>query len=402
MAPGVSSDDGSMRSRSVRCGSAGAAAKRELRRPKQETLDQLNMTMMSTKEVAGKGARGLPVDINDNLRPEESPLPPSPLDSSGCSDTLGQNQTFFPFELSLKDFFREPEKGSGVSFPYIETELVANIKQINRPIGITLLINGCVVVGDRGKDLVIMYDTECDKMKEIQPGRKFKRPSDMVTLPDGRFAVRDDYGLQLFDEEGAFIKTVVPKGILGMCFGLATDGKGNIYTINTNKRGRPECMTKKGDTDILIISVESGLIVEQIQLEDIIEDKKNSQCKFLHCDGVRLYISDLGLNVVYVMELMGENEGVVKSFGKTGKRPGQFKDVAGIAADTDGNVLVVDACNNRIQVFNANRQFLGMVKIPGQAGLRRPSGIALDMENETLYVLNLWSNSLSKFKLVRP
>ena len=62
-------------------------------------------------------------------------------------------------------------------------------------------------------------------MKEIQPGRKFKRPSDMVTLPDGRFAVRDDYGLQLFDEEGAFIKTVVPKGILGMCFGLATDGK---------------------------------------------------------------------------------------------------------------------------------------------------------------------------------
>ena len=70
MAPGVSSDDGSMRSRSVRCGSAGAAAKRELRRPKQETLDQLNMTMMSTKEVAGKGARGLQVDINDNLRLE--------------------------------------------------------------------------------------------------------------------------------------------------------------------------------------------------------------------------------------------------------------------------------------------------------------------------------------------
>ena len=76
------------------------------------------------------------------------------------------------------------------------------------------------------------YFVSGDKMKEIQPGRKFKRPSDMVTLPDGRFAVRDDYGLQLFDEEGAFIKTVVPKGILGMCFGLATDGKvGTFYKI---------------------------------------------------------------------------------------------------------------------------------------------------------------------------
>lgn len=62
-------------------------------------------------------------------------------------------------------------------------------------------------------------------MKEIHPGRKFRRPSDMVTMPDGRFAVRDDNGLQLFDEEGGFLKTVVPKGILGMCFGLATDGK---------------------------------------------------------------------------------------------------------------------------------------------------------------------------------
>ena len=58
--------------------------------------------------------------------------------------------------------------------------------------------------------------------------------------------------------------------------------------------------------------------------------------------------------------------------------------------------------SSAFQVFNDKRQFMGMVKISGKAGLKRPSGIALDMENETLYVLNLWSNSFSKFKLVRP
>ena len=42
--------------------------------------------------------------------------------------------------------------------------------------------------------------------------------------------------------------------------------------------------------------------------------------------------------------------GTVRSFGKTGDKIGQFKDVAGIAADSEGNILVVDACNNRIQV----------------------------------------------------
>ena len=43
-----------------------------------------------------------------------------------------------------------------------------------------------------------------------------------------------------------------------------------------------------------------------------------------------------------------------------------------------------------------------MVRIPFKAALKRPSGIVLDMENQTLYVLNLWSNSMSKFKLVKP
>ena len=47
-------------------------------------------------------------------------------------------------------------------------------------------------------------------------------------------------------------------------------------------------------------------------------------------------------------------------------------------------------------------QFIGMVRIPFKAALKRPSGIVLDMENQTLYVLNLWSNSMSKFKLVKP
>merc|ERR1712243_342256 len=118
-----------------------------------------------------------------------------------------------------------------------------------------------------------MYDKTGRKMNEIQPGRPFKRPSDMVTIPDGRFAVRDDNGLQLFDEEGVFMRTIVPRGVLGMCFGLATDGKGNLMTINTNKRGVKDCITKKYETDVLVIDVESGMIVEQIQLLDIIKDK---------------------------------------------------------------------------------------------------------------------------------
>ena len=45
----------------------------------------------------------------------------------------------------------------------------------------------------------------------------------MVSLPDGRFAVRDDLGIQLFDEEGLFLQHV-GLGTLGRCYGLTTDG----------------------------------------------------------------------------------------------------------------------------------------------------------------------------------
>jgi len=367
-----------------------------LRRPKQETLDQIEelrpRTSLNRAAAAGDVSR-IKVDENDNKGRVAVDI---------CPDEIGSSlDPHLGFELSLIDYIRPPCPERKLNLPHIETKLELNLKGISRPIGMTVLVSGNLVVGDRAKDVVIMYDSNGKFVKEIRPGRPFKRPSDMVTLPDGRFAVRDNNGLQMFDEEGAFMRTVVPKGVLGMCFGLATDGKGHLMTINTNKRGEAACMTKKNETDILVIAVESGQIVEQIQLVDVIADSRKSSCRFLHCDGKKLYVSDLGLNVVYVMRnVVGPKS--VKSFGKRGKGIGEFTDVAGIAADSDGSLLIVDACNNRIQVFNKQRKFIGMVRIPKEAPLKRPSGILLDTENRVIYVLNLWSNSLSKFSLVEP
>ena len=286
--------------------SAGDVQRAPLRRPKQETLDELD-------KIRSK------IDTNFNLEEDDS--------------------------LSFLDYIQPDPKQ-----PYIDTHLEMSIPNISRPIGVTLLVNGDLVVGDRGKDVVYIYDQSSGKRRHIQPGRPFKRPSDMVTLLDGRFAVRDDNGLQLFDETGGFIKTVVPKGELGLCFGLATDGRGHLITINTNKKGMAKCTTNKDETDILIIDVETGTIEEKIQLIDVISDPKKSSCKFLCCDGKKLFISDLGLNLVYVMKL-GSNS--VKAFGHRGKGPGEFVDVAGVAVDAKGNTMVVDACNNRIQVCDS-------------------------------------------------
>lgn len=49
----------------------------------------------------------------------------------------------------------------------------------------------------------------------------------------------------MFDESGEYIKSI-GDGVLGKCFGLATNGKGRLFTINTNNFGNKGNMTEKG------------------------------------------------------------------------------------------------------------------------------------------------------------
>ena len=49
----------------------------------------------------------------------------------------------------------------------------------------------------------------------------------------------------MFDDSGEYIKSI-GDGVLGRCFGLATNGKGRLFTINTNHFGDKGNMTEKG------------------------------------------------------------------------------------------------------------------------------------------------------------
>ena len=111
-------------------------------------------------------------------------------------------------------------------------------------------------------------------------------------------------------------------------FGLTTNDVGNVITINSNsgsyvKEGNP---TAKGATDIIEIDVDENVIVRQIELADIIQDKVKSKCRFLHCNRNRLFIVDLGLNCVYVLSLKDSIS--VRKFGTAGKSDGKYlKDI---------------------------------------------------------------------------
>ena len=287
----------------------------------------------------------------------------------------------------------------------LQCHLEMKIRGVKRPIGVTVLPNQSVVVSSSGDtNEVNIYAPNGECIKRVSPtasgGRDFKRPSDMVTLPDGRFLVRDDLGIQMFDDSGEYIKSI-GDGVLGRCFGLATNGKGRLFTINTNYKGNKGNMTEKGETDIFVFDVASGELKKRIELAEVIPAarKRDSKCRFLAYKRSRLHIVDLGLNCVYVYNI---NTNISRFFGSSGRGVGEFGDPAGIALDSQGNMIVADARNHRLQLFSKKREPLGVVKL--DASLKRPSGVVFDddlNQNPVLYVANLWDNSVFKFSLIK-
>ena len=76
------------------------------------------------------------------------------------------------------------------------------------------------------------------------------------------------------------------------------------------------------------------------------------------------------------------------TFGIQGFRQGQFYTLQGVAVDGEGNILVADCGNHRIQKFTAKGQFLSAVGTRGEGPLQfsYPRGIAFNAANNKVYV----------------
>jgi DNA-binding beta-propeller fold protein YncE len=99
-----------------------------------------------------------------------------------------------------------------------------------------------------------------------------------------------------------------------------------------------------------------------------------------------LYVSDVGLDQVLVYDADTLNP--IRKIGTTGHEhelttPGDFSKPVGVAVDSDGNLYVADTMNDRIEVFDADGQF---IKTFGKAGdgpgyFARPKGVAIDSDD---------------------
>lgn len=122
--------------------------------------------------------------------------------------------------------------------------------------------------------------------------------------------------------------------------------------------------------------------------EDALRDPKNLA---IAPDGSIYVVDGVGSRVVR----FGASGEVLARWGTLGNGPGQFREPWGIAVDGKGDVYVADTWNHRIQKFDANGRFLSqwgafvdVQNRPGgtPGGFYGPRGIAVDVQGNILVV----------------
>jgi len=98
-----------------------------------------------------------------------------------------------------------------------------------------------------------------------------------------------------------------------------------------------------------------------------------------------LYVADVNLDQILVYD--ADTLKLLRKIGTTGHKheltsPGDFSKPTGVAVDAEGNLFVADTMNNRIEIFDADGQFISTF---GKAGdgpgyFARPKGVAIDSD----------------------
>ncbi len=109
-----------------------------------------------------------------------------------------------------------------------------------------------------------------------------------------------------------------------------------------------------------------------------------------------LYVSDTYNNAIQVFDSVGNFQ---FQFGSSNASPGsgngELNQPVGIACDSSGNVYVVDQGNSRVEVFDANGNYLNQWSGSG-GGFSSPYGIAVSAAGN-VYVVDGFNNRIQEF-----
>lgn len=204
-------------------------------------------------------------------------------------------------------------------------------------------------------------------------------------------------------------------------FALSVDSRGNLYVVDTFWRSVQVfdsanstfriipsddkmfdfpvgVAVSAGDEKLYVADSKAGC-VRVVAMQEETEETCLGQGVLKRPTGLTIHerknellVTDTKLATIFRYDL--DSGRLLGRFGSEGVGPGQFNHPTNITVSADGNILVTDALNARIQIFSATGEFL---KTFGSAGdspghFARPRGVATDSDGNIYVVDALFDN----------
>ena len=266
---------------------------------------------------------------------------------------------------------------------------------LGKPYGIGLDSTGRIYVADSLVSAVFVFDVENKTTRLLRNGVEAKFGTIIgLTVDDAdRVFVVDSlmHRIAVFNKDWK-VETYFGDDELGHPGGIAIDeGNRLLYVVDT---GKERVAVFDADTFKFLRAI--GGPPKKLGDDDPGTLSKPSNVA-VDKEGL-IYVSDTMNNRIQIFDADGQ---FVSMFGKPGDGPGRFARPKGIAIDTDGHIWVADAYQNRVQIFDKEGHLLGFLgsggTLPGQFGV--PAGVYLDKKNR-VYVTDQLEGRLQIFQYI--
>lgn len=209
---------------------------------------------------------------------------------------------------------------------------------------------------------------------------KFRSPTGITADGEGNVLVvdRSNNRVQKFSSNGAYIETLNGNwagcGNLDSPQDVTVDDSGNIF------------VTDPGNRRILKLQIPHAISIRVGPGEDDIDKPENISGK-------------INESVVSLTSEIFRKAGPdINILGESGGNSGEFGNPADVAVDGDGNLLVADTGNNRIQKFNQKGMFICAWGSIGKSGgqFDHPTGVTVD-RNGQIWVADTNNHRIQEF-----
>ena len=223
------------------------------------------------------------------------------------------------------------------------------------------------------------------------------KPTGLTIAPDGDLMVADTHYFRIlfYDAEGNKHEDETIGGVNGMKageFGLVTDiaidSQGNRYISEYGEFDRIQKFSPEGE--FLFQWGGPGRDAGQFERPNNLAIDENDH----------LWVVDACNHRVQVFDATGDEAKLVKVWGESGQEPGQLSYPYDIVLGQDGSVYIAEYGNHRVQKFDRDGKSLATWGSNGRepGKLYQPWGLAQDSKGR-LYVLDSYNHRIQRFRL---